>query len=163
MRKIAIFIDGPNFYVTTKALGFDPDYNVLLSALAHGDEIMRAYYYTTISEDAEGVASILPLVDWLDYNGYTTVTKDSKVLDLPGGGRKMLGSMNVELTVDALLMAPRLDEMILVSGDGDLTALVEAVKQIGVRVTVVSTIKTPKPFAANELRRAADQFVDLEV
>ena len=58
-------------------------------------------------------------------------------------------------------MAAHLDHAVLFSGDGDFRRLVEAVQRKGVRVTVVSTVKSQPPMAADELRRQADAFVDL--
>ena len=69
--------------------------------------------------------------------------------------------MDVEIAVDMLSLAPNIDHAVLFSGDGDFRRLVEAVQDKGVRVSVVSTLKSQPPQAADELRRAADQFVDL--
>jgi uncharacterized LabA/DUF88 family protein len=77
------------------------------------------------------------------------------------GRRKVKGSMDVELAVNAMEIAGTIDHMVLFSGDGDFHALVEAVQRRGVRVTVVSTISTQPPMIADELRRQADVFLDL--
>lgn len=69
--------------------------------------------------------------------------------------------MNIELTVDAMELAEHIDEMVLFSGDGDFRSLVEAVQRRGVRVTVVSTIACQPAMIADELRRQADDFLDL--
>jgi uncharacterized LabA/DUF88 family protein len=69
--------------------------------------------------------------------------------------------MDIELAVDAMELAPHIDQMVLFSGDGDFRSLVEAVQRRGVRVIVVSTISTQPPMVADELRRQADQFVDI--
>ena len=102
-----------------------------------------------------------PLVDWLDYNGYTVVTKAAKEFIDASGRRKMKGSMNIELAVDAMESAEHIDEMVLFSGDGDFRSLVAAMQRRGVRVTVVSTVATQPPTIADDLRRQADVFVDL--
>jgi uncharacterized LabA/DUF88 family protein len=158
--KIALFIDGPNLYGTAKALGFDIDYKRLLSEFQGRGTLLRAFYYTAIIEDQE-FSSIRPLVDWLDYNGYTVVTKATKEYVDASGRRKFKGDMHVELAVNAMELAGRIDEMILFSGDGDFRSLVEAVQRRGVRVTVVSSIASQPPMAADELRRQADIFTDL--
>ncbi len=75
--RIAAFIDGPNLYATAKALNFDLDYKRLLNELRSRGTLARAFYYTAIIEDQE-YTSIRPLVDWLDYNGFTVITKASK-------------------------------------------------------------------------------------
>jgi uncharacterized LabA/DUF88 family protein len=158
--KIALFIDGANFYATAKALGFDVDYRRLLREFQSRGALLRAFYYTTIIEDQE-YTSIRPLIDWLDYNGYTVVTKPTKEFIDASGRRKVKGSMNIELAVDAMEITDHIDQMVLFSGDGDFRPLLEAVQRRGVHVTVVSTITSQPPMVADELRRQADVFVDL--
>jgi uncharacterized LabA/DUF88 family protein len=159
-EKIALFIDGANLYATTKGLGFDIDYKRLLKEFQSRGYLMRAFYYTALIEDQE-YSSIRPLLDWLDYNGYTVVTKPAKEFTDSTGRRKVKGNMDLELAVEAMELAPHLDHMVLFSGDGDFRPLVEAVQRRGVRVTVVSTISTQPPMIADELRRQADVFLDL--
>jgi uncharacterized LabA/DUF88 family protein len=158
--KIAAFIDGANLYATAKALGFDVDYKKLLGELQSRGNLLRAFYYTPIFEDQE-YSSIRPLVDWLDYNGYTAVTKVSKEYTDPSGRRKIKSDMDVELAVDALEIAEYVDEIILFSGDGNFRSLVAALQRRGARVTVVSTVVCQPPLIADELRRQADSFIDL--
>ena len=159
-NKIALFIDGANLYATAKTLGFDIDYKRLLKEFQSRGNLLRAFYYTAIIEDQE-YSSIRPLVDWLDYNGYTVVTKATKEFIDANGRRKVKGSMDVELAVDAMELAEHIDQMVLLSGDGDFRPLVEAVQRRGVRVTVISTITSQPPMVADELRRQADVFLDL--
>jgi uncharacterized LabA/DUF88 family protein len=160
-EKIALFIDGSNLYATSKALGFDIDYRRLLSEFRGRGELLRAFYYTTVIEDQE-YSSIRPLIDWLDYNGYTVVTKLTKeFVDATTGRRKVKGSMDVDLAVTAMELAEHVDQIVLFSGDGDFRSLVEAVQRRGVRVTVISTLASQPPMIADELRRQADIFVDL--
>jgi len=158
--RIALFIDGANLYSTAKTIGFDIDYKRLLKEFQARGELLRAFYYTAVVEDQE-FSSIRPLVDWLDYNGFTVVTKATKEFVDSSGRRKVKGNMDIELAVDAMELAEHLDEMILFSGDGDFRSLVEAVQRRGVRVTVVSSIASHPPMVADELRRQADVFVDL--
>ena len=159
--KIAVFIDGANLYATAKALAFDIDYKKLLRELQSRGNLLRAFYYTAIFEDQE-YSSIRPLVDWLDYNGYTAVTKVSKEYTDATGRRKVKSDRDIELAVDAMEMAPYVDEVVLFSGDGDFRSLVEALQRRGVRVTVVSTIVCQPPMIADDLRRQADGFIDLQ-
>ncbi len=160
LPRIALFIDGANFYSTAKTVGFDVDYRKLLKEFGSYGRLIRAYYYTAMVEDQE-YSSIRPLVDWLDYNGYTVVTKPTKEYVDATGRRKFKGNMDVELTIDALEIAERADHIYLFSGDGDFRALVEALQRRGVRVTVVSSVQTQPAMAADELRRQADEFMDL--
>jgi uncharacterized LabA/DUF88 family protein len=160
-KRIALFIDGANLYATAKALGFDIDYKRLLTEFQAGGTLVRAFYYTAIIEDQE-YSSIRPLVDWLDYNGYTVVTKATKEFIDATGRRKVKGNMDVELAVDAMELARHIDEMVLFSGDGDFRSLVKAVQRHGVRVAVVSSIAVQPPLVADDLRRQADVFIELK-
>ena len=157
---IALFIDGANLYATAKTLGFDIDYRRLLREFQSRGTLLRAFYYTAIIEDQE-FSSIRPLLDWLDYNGFTVVTKATKEFIDASGRRKVKGNMDIELAVDAMELAEHIDQMVLFSGDGDFRSLVEAVQRRGVRVTVISTISSQPPMIADELRRQADVFTDL--
>ena len=159
-ERIALFIDGANLYATAKALGFDIDYKRLLNLFRTKGRLLRALYYTALAEDQE-YSSIRPLIDWLDYNGYTMVTKPTKEFTDASGRRKIKGNMDIELTVDAMELADHLDHIVLFSGDGDFRTLVEALQHKGKRVSVVSTMNTQPPMVSDELRRQADQFVDL--
>jgi uncharacterized LabA/DUF88 family protein len=158
--KMALFIDGANLHATAKALGFDVDYGRLLREFQSRGTLLRAFYYTTIIEDQE-YSSIRPLVDWLDYNGYTVVTKSTKEFVDACGRRKVKSRMDVELAVDAMEIAQHIDQLVLFSGDGDFRPLVRTVQRRGVRVTVVSTISSQPPMIADDLRRQADAFIDL--
>jgi uncharacterized LabA/DUF88 family protein len=159
-EKIALFIDGANLYATAKTLGFDIDYKRLLREFQSRGYLLRAFYYTAVIEDQE-YSSIRPLIDWLDYNGYTVVTKATKEFVDQSGRRKVKGNMDIELAVHAMEIAPHVDHIVLFSGDGDFRSLVEAIQRKGVRVTVVSTISTQPPMVADELRRQADIFQDI--
>jgi uncharacterized LabA/DUF88 family protein len=159
-ERIALFIDGANLYATAKSLGFDIDYKRLLGVFRTKGQLVRALYYTALAEDQE-YSSIRPLIDWLDYNGYTMVTKPTKEFTDATGRRKVKGNMDIELAVDAMRLADNLDHIVLFSGDGDFRSLVAALQQKGKRVSVVSTLQTQPPMVADELRRQADQFVDI--
>jgi uncharacterized LabA/DUF88 family protein len=159
-ERLALFIDGANLYAAARSLGFDVDYKRLLDLFAKKGRMIRAFYYTTLIEDQE-YSPIRPLIDWLDYNGYTMVTKPIKEFTDSQGRRKAKGSVDIDLVIDALEMADRVDHILLFSGDGDFRRLVDAVQRKGVRVTVVSTIKAQPPMVADELRRQADNFIEL--
>lgn len=159
-ERTALFIDGANLYAAARALSFNIDYKKMLDVFRKEGRLIRALYYTALAEDQE-YSSIRPLVDWLDYNGYTMVTKPAKEFTDSTGRRKIKGNMDIELAVDAMTMAKNLDHIIIFSGDGDFRALVETLQYMGVRVTVVSTLVTQPPMIADELRRQADEFIDL--
>ncbi|MBL8884272.1 MAG: NYN domain-containing protein [Hyphomicrobium sp.] len=159
-ERIALFIDGANLYATAKSLGFDIDYKRLLAFFRSKGQLVRALYYTALAEEQE-YSSIRPLIDWLDYNGFTMVTKPTKEFTDSTGRRKVKGNMDIELAVDAMRLSDALDHIVLFSGDGDFRSLVSALQQKGKRVSIVSTLQTQPPMVADELRRQADQFIDL--
>jgi uncharacterized LabA/DUF88 family protein len=159
-NKIALFIDGANLYATAKALGFDVDYRRLLKEFQGRGYLVRAFYYTTLVENDE-YSSIRPLVDWLDYNGYSVVTKPAREFTDAMGRRRIKGNMDIELTIDALELAPVVDQIYLMSGDGDFRPLVQALQRRGVRVSVVSTVASQPPMVSDELRRQCDEFIDI--
>lgn len=160
-ERVAIFIDGSNLYAAARALNFDIDYKRLLELFTEHGNLVRAFYYTALVEDQE-YSPIRPLIDWLDYNGYAMVTKPTKEFTDSSGRRKIKGNMDIELAVDVMELSDHVDHVILFSGDGDFRRLVEAVQRRGRRVTVVSTVRSQPPMLADELRRQADIFVELE-
>ena len=160
-ESVAIFIDGANLYSSARALGFDIDYRKLLELFGSQGRLVRAFYYTALMEDQE-YSPLRPLVDWLDYNGYTMVTKPAKEFTDAMGRRKIKGNMDIEIAIDAMEMARELDHIVLFSGDGDFRRLVEAIQREGVRVSVVSTLRSSPPMVADELRRQTDAFIELQ-
>ncbi len=158
--RTALFIDGANLYSASRHLGFDVDYRDMLQYFRSRTNVVRAYYYSALLDNEE-YSPLRPLTDWLAYNGYALVTKAAREFTDSAGRRRFKGNMDVELAVDMLELAPRLDHAILFSGDSDFRRLVEAVQRQGVRVSVVSSVRTVPPMAADELRRQADQFVEL--
>ena len=151
-ERVALFIDGANLYATAKSLGFDIDYKRLLALFGSKGQLVRALYYTALVGVQE-YSSIRPLIDWLDYNGYTMVTKPTKEFTDATGRRKIKGNMDIELAVDAMELSEHLDHIVLFSGDGDFRSLVDALQHKGKRVSVVSTLVTNPPMVADELRR----------
>lgn len=159
-ERMALFVDGANLYSAGKALGFDIDYRRLLDLFISKGQLVRAFYYTALMEDQD-YSPIRPLVDWLDYNGFTMVTKPAKEFTDHQGRRKVKGNMDIELAVDVMEMAEHVQHIVIFSGDGDFRSLVEAVQRKGVRVSVVSTVRSQPPMVADELRRQADNFIEL--
>jgi uncharacterized LabA/DUF88 family protein len=160
LERVALFIDGANLHAASRTLGLEVDYKALLTYFQQRSHLVRAYYYTALLETEE-YSPLRPLVDWLGYNGYSVVTKPAKEFTDATGRRRVKGNMDIELAVDVLALAPHLDHVVLFSGDGDFRRLVEAVQGRGVRVTVISTIRTQPAMIADDLRRQADAFIDL--
>jgi len=159
-ERVALFIDGPNLHSAAKSLGFDIDYKRLKAIFSEKGRLIRAMYYTALLEDKE-YSPLRPLIDWLDYNGFTMVTKAAKEFTDSAGRRRVKGNMDIDLAIDMLEMADHLDHAVLFSGDGDFRPLVQAVQRKGVRVTVVSSLRSQPPMIADELRRQADNFIEL--
>jgi uncharacterized LabA/DUF88 family protein len=159
-ERIGLFIDGANLYSAARALDFDIDYRKLLEEFRKRGRLVRANYYTALLEN-DDYTPIRPLVDWLDYNGFSIVTKAAREYTDENGRRRIKGDMDVEIAVDVFEAASYLDHIILFSGDGDFRKVVEAVQRRGVRVSVVSTLKSQPPMIADDLRRQADNFIEL--
>ncbi len=159
-ERLGIFIDGAHLYAASRNLGFDVDYKGLLGVFRRQARLVRAAYYTALL-DSDEYSPLRPLVDWLGYNGYAVVTKPAREFTDASGRRRVRGNIEVEMTVDVLTLAPRLDHAVIFAGDGDLRRMVEAAQQLGLRVSVVSTIRTQPGMIADELRRQADQFIEL--
>jgi len=159
-ERIALFIDGANLYSTTKSLDFDIDYRKMLDLFKGKGRLICAKYYTAVLE-YDDYSKIQPLIDWLDYNGYQVVTKPAKEYTDRDGRRKVKGNMDIELAVDILELADHVDHILLMSGDGDFRYLLNAVQRKGVRVTVISTSHSKPPMLSDDLKRQADDVIDL--
>ncbi|MEH6521193.1 LabA-like NYN domain-containing protein [Sulfitobacter sp.] len=160
-ERIALFVDGPNFYATAKKLEIEVDYKALLSHFADAGRLVRANYFTAVNETEE-FQPLRPLLDYIQFNGWNVRTKPALEFTGQDGHRKIKGSMAVELTVDAIALSPHIDHAILFSGDRDFCPLVTHLQAQGVRVSAVSSIKTTPAFIADGLRRQADSFIELD-
>ena len=161
LDKAAVFIDGSNLYAAARGLDMQMDYKRMLEWLGKNFRVVRAHYYTAIAEGEDGYSPLTPMADWLSYNGFSVVTKPAKTFT-NNGVTKVKGNMDIEMAVDALELAPHVDQIILFTGDGDFTRLVQAIQRKGVRVVVISTIKSQPPMMSDELRRQADEFIELD-
>ena len=159
-EKMAILIDGANFYGVTKTLDFEVDYKQMLHWAQEQSQLVRAYYLTTLLEDAD-FSPLRPLIDWLDYNGFTVVTKKAREFTDGYGNSKIKGTIDVDLTITALKIADSVDHIVLFTGDGTYTSLVAALQEKGVRVSVVSSLESSPPMISDELRRQADNFIEI--
>lgn len=154
--KTAILIDGANTHGASKAAGYSINWKAVPNYFK-GTAVIN--YYTALIVQPDGTNHLRELIDWLSFNGFHVVTKEAKLFtDEQTGLSKIKGNMDVEMCVDAMLMSDYVERLIFFTGDGDFTHLVKAVRLKGVNVTVVST----KSFCADELRRCADTYFDLE-
>ena len=159
-ERIAMFIDGSNLYSSGKTLDYDIDYKKLLDLFKNKGRLIQAKYYTALL-DHEDYSPIRPLIDWLDYNGFHVITKPAKSYTDRDGRNRVKGNMDIEMTIDMIQIAPHVDHILLFTGDGDFKAVVEAVQAKGVRVSVISTLKSRPAMLADELRRQANDFIEL--
>ncbi|WP_188129507.1 NYN domain-containing protein [Rhizobium sp. RU20A] len=159
-EKVIVFIDGAHFYFVAKSLDFEIDFQKVLAYFKSEAYLVRANYYTAIAEDQEFIG-LRPLVDWLDYNGYRVVTKAYKDLTDPSGKKRVRSSMEMELACDLFEQIDTADHLIIIAGDSDLARLVQTAQLKGKKVTVMSTLTGQLASISDELRRKADQFVDL--
>lgn len=159
-ERIALFVDGANFYSTVKSLDFDVDYKKMLELFKAKGRFVSARYYTAILENEE-YSPIRPLVDWLNYNGYQVISKPAKSYTDRDGRNRIKGNMDIELALDMVGLADHVDHIILCSGDGDFRAAVKACQRKGTRVSVLSSMRTKPSMLADELRRQANDVIEL--
>jgi len=159
-ERIALFIDGANFYSTAKNLDFDIDYKKMLKLFKGKGRLIRANYYTALLEH-DDYSPIRPLIDWLDYNGYHVITKAAKSYTDREGRNRVKGNMDIEMAVDVIELADHVDHIVLCSGDGDFRSVVSAVQRRGTRVSVLSTMKSRPSMLSDELRRQADAIIEI--
>ena len=159
---VGLFIDGANIYATAKALNYRLDYRRLKTFIeTQEQELVQAYYYTAMVDKGEENNPVIPLVDWLGYNGYIVRTKMAKTLIKSNGQIVIKGNMDMEMAVDILQLAPYMRTAFIATGDGDFRMLAEALQRQGVQVNIISSIKTDPHFCADELRRQSNKFIDL--
>jgi uncharacterized LabA/DUF88 family protein len=157
-QRFAVFIDGSNFHASTKALNFDVDFEKLLRVLRESGHLVRAYYYTALPDNNTEYSPIKRIADWLDYNGYTVVSKPWRdFTNSETGQRRIKGNMDMELALDMIKLANHVEHVVLFSGDGDFCRLLHEVQDKGVSVTVISSNK----LVADTLRRQADDFIEV--
>jgi uncharacterized LabA/DUF88 family protein len=161
-ERVAVFIDGPNLYAAAKQAQVEIDYKKMREHFETSSQFIRAYYYTAMADDEEEFNPVRPLLDFLGYNGFSLVTKPMKQFTDETGRKRNKGNMDIEIAVDMLGLADRLDHIILFSGNGDFRRVTEAVQDKGVRVTAVSTKDGGSTMIADELRRQVDSFVDVK-
>ena len=149
-RNVAVFVDVANVFYAAKAAGVDIDYVTLLKTITANRDLIRAYAYTGLDPDNENQKAFH---NFLARNNYKVVSKDVRKY---GDGR-FKANLDIELVVDLVRLAPKLDIAVVISGDGDFAPAIRAVQDMGVRVEVVS-------FRANtssDLVDVADHFIEI--
>lgn len=160
-ERLALLIDGASLFSASRALRFDIDYKLLLKEFSRRGKLLRALYYSALLE-SDDPTPIRPLIDWLNYNGFITVTKPAREFTDSMGRKKIKGNMDMELAMDAMELAPHVDHVVIFAGDADFCPLVESLQRKGLRVSIVSTMRSQPPMISNDLRRKCDNFIELD-
>lgn len=158
--KVALFVDGSNFFESVKEVGLRIDYQKVYDFFARRETVFRAHYFSAVKPSSpEKDDDIRPLLDWLAYHNWDVITKPVKMfVNRETGEQDIKGNMDVEIATEMVLLKDHVNHMVLFSGDEDFVYAIQKVKAAGVRVTVVSS---PKMVASN-LRRIADLYINLE-
>jgi len=149
-KNVAVFVDVANIFYAAKAAGVDIDYVTLLKSATAGRDFVRAYAYTGLDPENENQRQFHA---FLARSGYKVISKDIRKY---GDGR-IKANLDIELVVDMMRMAEKLDIAVVVSGDGDFAPAIHAVQQQGVRVEVISF----RGNTSSDLIDAADVFIDI--
>lgn len=149
-ERLSLLIDGPYVLSACRRLPIDIDFKRLLEFFRAQGRLTRAHFYAAAGNDGD-LRTLRPLLDWLTYNGYATTAKC---------GSQRPASVELDLAVDAMRLSAAVDHFVIFAGEGDLVKVVHALKDLGKRVTLVGALR-PEVAIADELRRAADEFVDL--
>jgi uncharacterized protein (TIGR00288 family) len=150
-QRVGIFIDTQNLYHSARNLyKRKVNFGAILKDAVAGRKLVRAIAYVIATEGGEEKA----FFEALGNLGIETKTKDLQIF--AGGAKK--GDWDVGLAVDAMKLAPKLDAIVIVSGDGDFVPLIEYLRNhSGVQVEVVAFGKS----TSSKLRETADNFLDL--
>ena len=149
-QRVGVFIDTQNLYHSARNLyKARVNFGAVLKDAVAGRKLVRAVAYVITTEAGDEKN----FFEALEKLGIETKTKDLQIF--AGGSKK--ADWDVGIAVDAIKMAPRLDSVVIVSGDGDFIPLVEYLQTNGVQVEVVSFGKS----TSGKLREAVDDFVDL--
>jgi uncharacterized LabA/DUF88 family protein len=149
-ERVGVFIDVQNMYYSARQLKGKLDFDALLQACVLDRRLIQASAYVVESKE-------------IDQSGFIAMLQQRaievrrKTLKVRADG-SMKGDWDMEMALDILDMAPKLDVVVLVSGDGDFTSLVRRVKTMGPKVEVVAFPRN----TAKSLLEAADRFHPLD-
>jgi len=155
MDRVAIFIDGENIHYSAKHLNMRLDYLKLCKLLAGGRRLVRAYFYTAVSQQSEGK---IDFINFLKLNGFSVVTREVKSFnDSDGTNRGIRGSLDMEMAMDIITLSDKLDTVIMCTGDGDFRPVVDALARRGKHVEVCAL----REMTSTDLIAATDVYTDL--
>ena len=158
-ERTVLFIDGDDTYAVLKSLHLELDFKSLRTYFLQRARLLRATYYAVVPEN-DAYCTQMPLLDWLEYNGYSVVKRAWQVEQATG--RKKVPNIYVDIAVDAINLAHAYDRAVFLSGDASLISVVRALKGAGKCTTVISSLSQTTPNVVSDLlRREADEFIDL--
>lgn len=156
----AVLIDGYNTLSTTKLLKFDIDFRKLLNLFQNKTRLVKIYYFASLRDNPADHDPMIPVIQWMMYNGYNVISKKmNEFMNIDNIQSK--GNMDVEISVTVLEMVKSVDHIVLFTGDENFRFLIEAVQRMGTRITVCSSMQCQPQIMSDDLRRQADNFIEL--
>jgi uncharacterized LabA/DUF88 family protein len=150
-QRVAVFVDVQNLYYSAKALyGHKVNFGEILKEAIAGRKLVRAIAYT-IKADMPEEQTFFDALEGLGFE-----VKSKELQTFVSGQKK--GDWDVGVAVDVLKMAPKIDAVVLVSGDGDYVDLLHHVKAEGCRAEVISFGRS----TSGKLIEEVDDFFDLD-
>ena len=149
-RRVGIFVDVANIFYASLDAEREIDYPALLAHTTKGRELVRAYAYTGLDPENEAQKKFHR---FLGESGYRVVAKE--VRRFKDGAMK--ANLDIELVVDLMRLAPRLDVAVIVAGDGDYAPAIRAIMDMGVRVEVICFRRN----TSKDLLDVADSFEEI--
>ncbi|MBW2989105.1 NYN domain-containing protein [Candidatus Woesearchaeota archaeon] len=152
-QRVGVFVDVQNLYYSAKSLySSKVDFTEILKSAVMGRGLIRAIAYVI---KADIVKEEKNFFGALENIGFEVKSKDLQVFY--GGSKK--GDWDIGIAMDMIELAPKLDTVILVSGDGDFVPLVQHLRHaLGVRVEVIAFGKS----SSAKLKEVSDMFVDMD-
>lgn len=150
-QRVGVLIDVQNLYHSAKNLyNARVNFREILKLAVSGRNLIRVFAYVVKTKTGEERAF---------FEALTKLGIETRVRDLQEfyGGQKK-ADWDVGLVIDAVRIAPSIDVLVLVSGDGDFISLVEYLKNQGKRVEVIAFGRS----ASGQLKEKVDEFIDLE-
>ena len=161
-ERTSIFIDGRSLFHTARKLDFEVDLSKFSQYFASKFQLVRCSYYTPVSEERTPLHNIL---DWLSYNGFTVSTRVFSPDNHPPSISSLMSVDIIEQTLGNGYAGDEpyaLQHVVIVSGDGDYCPVVKFLKSRSIRVSVMSSLETEPLSISEELRRLADNFIELD-
>lgn len=157
-KKYAIYIDGSNTHMASKAAGYRVDFGRIKAYYEALGSVVDAVYFTALPPKEE-FSALRKLTDHLQYNGWTVITKETEDQLTSDGLRRKKGNMDMAMFARGARMAGVITHLVLFTGDGDFVDMVEYMKEKGVHVSAVSHFSYKDDcIVSTKLRKAVNEF-----